>query len=495
MVLTDEAQHAERLALLRRKLELKRQRLSAIRQFGLAFYRPHDIQDRFHQAGMQFKRRMYRAGNRAGKSTAGCAEDIAWLMGERPWYPEGHVARRGGIPQHPVKLLTITTDWDKVDEIFTSQKGEGGKAWKFLPKDFVKTTRRNHSGAIDTIECANGSLWRFDTVKSFMANPQGSESSDWDAIHIDEPCPEDMFKAAARGLIDRGGSAWFTLTPLAEFWINDYFFPQETGGQARSNVWAVTATIYDNPYLPADAIAEFEALLTPEERECRLLGIPLHLSGLIYKQFSWDKHVLKQLPHGWESWLKPPRDYTLYFNIDPHPQTPHAVLFCAVSPMGQRFYYYDLFKHCTVEQLSTSIKDVLAGRPYAAARIDPLAYVNDPITNSNMATEFWRNGLIVEKATKALEHGILKVQQELGKDGLVYFSPECRRTLWEIQRYCWDEKDNRPIDRDDHMMENLYRMELSEPRWVDMDQKPLPMSDLVIDKPETSLEELDFSDV
>jgi len=33
----------------------------------------------------------------------------------------------------------------------------------------------------------------------------GSESSDFDFVHVDEPCPEPMYKAAARGLIDRNG--------------------------------------------------------------------------------------------------------------------------------------------------------------------------------------------------------------------------------------------------------------------------------------------------
>lgn len=494
MVLTGPtADDPERFLLLRRKLELKQQRLDAIKHFGLAYYRPHVKQDAFHRAGATFKRRMVRAGNRFGKSIMGCAEDCAWLMNERPWYAESDPVRRAGIPQHPVKLLTITTDWDKVDEIFTSQRGEKGKAWKFLPSSFVKSSRRNHSGAIDTIECANGSVWRFDTVKSFKANPQGSESSDWDAIHIDEPCPEDMFTAAARGLIDRGGSAWFTLTPLSEFWINDYFFPEDTRGKPRAAVWAETGTIYDNPYLSKEAISEFETLLSPEERQCRLLGIPLHLSGLIYKEFSWDKHVLVEPPVGWSGW-QPPKDYTHYFYIDPHPQTPHAVLFCAVSPFGTRFYYRDVFRHCSIEELASLIRAEVGDRFVAGARIDPLAYINDPITETNMAMELAKYGVFVEKATKAREQGILRVQFELKTEAAIRFSPDCRRTLWEIQRYCWDEKENKPIDKDDHMMENLYRCELSDPKWVELDQASnRPVEAIVIDRSELELADLEYS--
>jgi hypothetical protein len=47
----------------------------------------------------------------------------------------------------------------------------------------------------------------------------GSESSDWDFLHIDEPCPRDMYVANARGLIDRGGSDWFT-AKLAKAYVD-----------------------------------------------------------------------------------------------------------------------------------------------------------------------------------------------------------------------------------------------------------------------------------
>jgi hypothetical protein len=482
-------QNPEVQLMKQRLRDLKAAKLQAAREFGLAFYQPSPKQDAFHRAAGHTKRRMVRAGNRFGKSTMGCAEDCSWAIGERPWYAEGDPARTAGIPRHPTKGLVITTDWDKVNEIWTSERGDNpGKIWRFLPRSRVVSKRRNHSGAIDLIEVKSvfggNSIISFDTVKSFKANPMGSESSDWDWIHIDEPCPEAMFKASARGLIDRGGSAWFTLTPLNEFWINDYFFPQDTGGLARSSVWAETATIYENPYLTREAIAEFEALLTEEEKECRLRGIPLHLAGLVYKSFSWDKHVLKDLPLGWEDWTHPPKHWPLYVHIDPHPQTPHAVLFCAVSPFGERYYYYDMFRKCGIEQLAKDILDFTKGYKIAGCHCDPLGFIEHPITETSMATEFHANGLYVEKATKALEHGIIRVNQELAKTPPpVYFSPHCKRTLWEIQRYCWDDKGDRPIDAEDHMMENLYRMELSEPKFIDFNNPMPEVTDMEIRGP------------
>lgn len=489
----------ELLAVRLLKKRLLEQRIAAIRNDGLPYYQPHSKQDAFHRAGVFSRRRMARGGNRSGKSTLGCAEDCAWLRRERPWYAEGDPARRGGIPQQPIKLLTITTDWDKVDEIFTSQRGEGGKAWRYLPRDgFVKSTKRNHSGAIDTIECSNGSLWRFDTVKSWMANPQSSESSDWDAIHVDEPCPEGMWKGASRGLMDRGGSAWFTLTPLIEWWINDYFFPQDTGGLLRPGVWATTMSTYDNPALLPSDIADYESTLSEEEKQCRIHGLPLHLAGLIYKEFSWDKHVLKTVPEGWEDFNRPPKSWPVYFAIDPHPQTPHAVLLATVSPHGVRVYFDDIFKHCTIEDLAAEIRSRTDGYYVPIARMDPLGFIKDPITDSCFADELAKCRVYVEKATKDLHGGIIKVKSELAKENGIRFTPTCKRTLWEIQRYCWDQRPdhlNKPVDKDDHMVENLYRLELEGMRWLERTVEMPSLPELDFGQTQLNLEELDLEAV
>lgn len=108
-----------------------------------------------------------------------------------------------------------------------------------------------------------------------------------------------------------------------------------------------------------------------------------------------------------------------------------------------------------------------------------------------MATEFGDHGLYVDKATKALAHGIVRVNQELAKRDpqAVYFSPYAKRTLWEIQRYAWDDKNDKPVDADDHMMENLYRNELSDPVWVDTSQTLAPMHEQDILSPDFARDE------
>lgn len=470
--MSDTSSDPELFLLKQRELELLKAKEQLISAHALSFYKPFPKQDLFHRAG-RFLRRYCRSGNRFGKSHMGCAEDVSWLIGERPWYPTNDPARTAGISLGPKKGLVITTDWDKVDEIWTSPSS--GKIWQYLPPDMEPKTRKNHSGAVDLITLKNKSVLRFDTVKSFKSNPMGSESSDWDFIHVDEPCPQDMWKAQSRGLVDRGGSAWFTLTPLNEMWIDDMFFNRRRGKGASVQInnlipheqlrWNVTGSIYDNPYLTAEAIATFEADLSSDERQCRLHGLPLELSGLVYKEFSFDRHVLTELPTGWSAFNQPPRNYTIYYAIDPHPQTPHAVLFLAVSPLGQVFVYDEIFLHCTIQALSEQILARTAGYFVVQAKVDPIAYINNPVDNTNMASVFEDCGLYLEQATKEKTNGILNLQRCLQRFNYLYFCPHLEETLWEIQRYAYD-KENKPRDADDHMMENLYRLMLGNPLYI-----------------------------
>ena len=457
-----EAQDPEAILSAQARLRAERRLLAAAKSDPVRFYSPHQKQDDFHRAGDRSRRAVF-AGNRFGKSHLGAAEDGAWLRGERAWYPQSDVVRRLGIPQRPVKGLVICADWDKVSEIWTDEAGaKPGKIWGMLPQGFVKTKGRNSSGAIDYLLCRNQSLLRFETVKSFQSNPLGTESSDWDFIHVDEPCPQKMFTAAARGLVDRGGFAWFTLTAISEPWIIDYFIDNE--------LWYEYGSIYDNPHNSAEAIKEFEALLDDDEKECRLYGKPLHMAGLVYKMFRTELHVLQSLPLGWKAWNKPPADYTIYVRVDTHPQVPHAVLFCAVSPTGHRFYYDELFVQMSIATLSTEIKKRTAGYQMGTIKVEPAAWVLDPITKvTSVAREFAAAGLPVMRASKDLSGGIVKTKQSLGElPPRLHFSPQLRRTLWEIKRYCWDPKGtNRPLDVEDHMMENLYRMEIDRPQWVE----------------------------
>lgn len=493
------------LALAKRELALERRRKELARDQAIVFFRPHDKQELFF-ANAQYKYRYARTGNRFGKSEMGACEDVAFALGYRPWYPEGHVLRTLGIPSHPTKGLIVTTDWDKSKEVFTELEGENvGKLFKYIPKSALGQPTRNHSGAIDRIPVKHvtggWSIIHLDTVKSFKQNPLGQESSVWDWVHIDEPIPEDMWKAIARGLVDRQGSAWFTCTPLTEPWIDSSFIPDlESLSANTANVianssssrWMMTGSMDDNPHNTPDSIALFMSWLTDEEKECRRHGIPTAYSGLVYKEFSWNDHVLREPPVGWKSWSMPPPDHTLRFAIDYHPRKPHAVLFVATSPKDRHYVYAEVWYSCLMEELVKEIKQTLHPRESTVpGLIDPLADTPNRVTDITPLEEVLRLGLPVMPATKDPHNGILRAKALLkarDRQGrpMILFNPACRQTLFEISRgYIWDGDTNKPLKKNDDMMENLYRLALQGLEYIE----PTISSDYSIIPPIT-----DFAD-
>lgn len=476
----------------REELDLLRKIKSLKDSNGLAFYRPHPKQELFHRAG-KYKRRYVRSGNRFGKSDMGAAEDCAFARGERPWFDISDPARFEGIPRHATKGCIVVQDWDKAHEIFTNNEpGESrGKIFKWLPADSIIKVKKGRSGtgiAEITVKSIHGtnSTIHIETVRSFMQNPMGLESSAWDWIHVDEPCPYDMWTAMARGLIDRAGSAWFTCTPITEPWINDYFVPRSLTRATldaplindEDRKWVITGSSYDNPFIKAEEIKSYEKDLTPEEITCRIQGIPLALSGLVYKDFDNTKHIYRDCPHGWTDAQTPPTNYTIRTFIDCHPKTPHAVLHFATSPTGHTFIFRELFRPGLIDEIVEHIEAQVTGYFVEDFLIDPSAYISNPITGTSMADEFYRVGLPVSPAPKDLAYGIIKTQQkfrERDADGnpTIYVHESCEEFLYEIDRYTWRKDKETPVDKDDHMMENLYRAVLTGLSYVE-EQKSVP---------------------
>lgn len=475
----------QRLEILRQKIQLKREN-------ALAFYSPHKKQDMFHKAAM-YKRRYVRSGNRFGKSEMGAAEDLAFSIGERPWYPEGDPARYLGIPKHPTKGCIVVADWDKAEEIFTNlTPGKSqGKLIALMPQAASAKYKRGRSGT-GIAEISLVSKWggrstiNIETVRSFMQNKMGLESSNWDWIHIDEPCPEEMWKAMARGLIDRSGSAWFTCTPLTEAWINDYFIPRSrtrdlfddayVNEDKKLKKWVITGSSYDNPFVPKAEIENFAGELTENEIQTRIMGVPAAFSGLIYKNFKHEEHIYRDTPAGWDGPQQPPKDYTIRVLIDPHPKTPHAVLYFATSPLGYTYIYQELFRACLIGELAEIIHAQTEGYSVEDYIVDPIAFVENPNTGACMADEFYAHNLYCIPAPKDLGYGLIKTEQALGqkdKHGfpMIRVNENCEEFLYEIDRYIWQNKKEKPVDRDDHMMECLYRgvltgLTYSDPNFV-----------------------------
>ncbi len=482
--------------LARRELALEKRRVELQKENQIFFYTPHPKQRSFHEAA-EFHYRYARTGNRFGKSEMGAAEDVAFALGFRPWIAEGDPLRTLGIPPHPTKGLIVTTDWDKSTEVFTSTEAgpSKGKLFKYIPKSKLLSHTKNHSGAIDTIKVKHVSggvsVIHLDTVKSFKQNPLGQESSAWDWAHFDEPIPEEMYKAIIRGLVDRDGRAWFTCTPLTEPWIDEKFIPdleaqtRDDTNFSQGDFWMMTGSTDDNPYNTPEAIERVMSQYTDDERETRRSGLPRAYSGIVYKEFDWNLHVLRDPPPVWKSWSLPPDSFCLRFAIDYHPRKPHHVLFIATSPHEVHYVYAEIFYSCLMSELMVEIKRVLhQGEPTTCGLIDPLASTPNRVTDLSPLDELLRLGLPVMPATKDPHNGILKVKEHLKQRDranrpTMFFNAALPRTLMEISRgYVWDGETNKPVKEKDDAMENLYRLCLQGLEYIEpaklTDYVPIP---------------------
>ncbi len=505
-----------RLQELRVSVE-KAQRAKALREaYGIHFYRPHSKQDKFHSAAHTMGR-YCRTGNRGGKTVCGAAEDVAFCLGYRPWYQQafdvldgkGNVVRHHaggedhplvtkGIQNYPIKLLIIVTDWDKSKEIFTNNEGDyqyWGALFKLIPRDSVVGVNKSRGGHVDRIDIKRPEKYGggvssiyIDTIESFKHAKMSAESSSWDIIHLDEPCPRKMFIAHARGLVDRRGKFWINCTPIDEMWINDEFVPptqfsvpaapeglefakSKEGDAISGTRYMITWSIEDNPHNSPEAIAEFAALLTCDEAQCRLHGLPLAMAGLIYKEFIWDLHVLCDIPtdrYGkpWADWNKPPADYTVRIWWDYHTKLPQAVLFVATDPKGRIFVFDELFTDNLIDPVCRQILQRSESYFVAEREIDPFAVIKHPVTQESIVDELCKYGLYFSPATKDLSRGINKVREKLlerDPQGLptIFFAPHLKQTLYEFTHYVYDVDKNEPRDADNHMMENLYRAVLN----------------------------------
>lgn len=430
----------------------------------LWFFRPSPKQLTFFEQALR-KRRAGFCGNRFGKSTLGVVEDCCWLIGYRPFFPEGHPLRTLGIPRHGVKGLVIAEDNDKVKEIFTNNESADrpGKFIEFLPNDWC-VFKKNEKGVIVQINVKSEidgvvreSVVYFDTVQSYKKNPASAESSDWDFIHVDEPIIKGFWTAVSRGLIDRGGSSWWLLTPIKEPWMYN-----EIKANAQEDpdgpYWFFEASMDDNPTLAQEDKEMYLRELPEDEREARRLGKPLAHARLVFGHFSKDYHLFDGTLPGWTGAKPPAGKHQVVFAIDIHPQTPHAVLFVSINEKLEIDIYDELFVKATISELSQMVLTRLAGLRVAYGLCEPAAWNRDQGSGICHADTFYACGLDLIPGSKRKEDAII-LTQELFKQRkrVVRIHKRCTQLIKELEQHYFD-KDDKPADKDDHLIECLRRI-------------------------------------
>ncbi len=427
-------------------------------------------------------------GNRVGKTEFGAQEASAIVHGYRPWLP----------PEHPLYKMHTYGRSSKV-RIFGEdlRKGVGQilvpKILKYLPKYMIKGVKRDSTtGVIIHIDCASGATIDFLT---YEMDPDAMEGWDGDWIWFDEPPPRNVYIANWRGMMDRMGRALFTGTPLKEPWISEElvanarvvhecekdmdtmeFKTNKIMMNGERDIVALTWDITVNlGYgLTKQAIEDFAASLTEEEKQCRLHGKPLHFTGKVFKKFDRNIHVKSGK-------LSPKVPYTYYEAVDTHPRHPHAYSFYAVDDRGTVIKYDEIYDKeqpngsCDAKELSHLVmmkrpKDA-KGNPIRPVwtKCEPAAWVDHMETGSfaSKLEEASNFEIILEPGIKDVAGRILAINEMLdAPNGIPSYIilDNCTATIKEYQTLVWQEfkgavadrktPSNKPVDKGDHFIED-----------------------------------------
>lgn len=248
-------------------------------------------------------------------------------------------------------------------------------------------------------------------------------------------------------------------------------------------------------HLEHSDIENMIAQYSDEDRQARVDGKFQHLIGLRFKRFARHIHVVKPFQIS-------KREFSVYHALDPHPRTPDAGLWLAVDRKGNKYIVDELFLKCEggTEELATRLKEKNDKYRIERKIIDPSAFIVDQHTGKSLVTRlasFDLNYLPASKTREASDKRIedalayqqLPGQQEMIVAPQIYIFATCERLIWEIEHLRWQEwkgksieehgQKQKAMDKDDHMIEDLGRLLVQEPQFVE----PPPINGYQIAEP------------
>jgi hypothetical protein len=421
---------------------------------------------KFHNS--KAKIRAIFAGNRSGKTVAGLVDMIWIALGIHPVWSEMYPP--------PVRLRIVTTDFDNgVRKIIVPYLRE------WTPRERIKIhyTDRNRQITFD-----NGSFIEL------MSNDQDVIKFGGTSRHgilFDEPPKKEIWNENQMRLVDTDGFTVLVMTPPIagegsgdEYWANEDIY--EMDGQ--NGIECFNECTYNNPHLSRDIIDRIADGLSEEEKEVRLYGKFISMSGLIYKEFNQAIHVVDDFDiHDYEK----EKNWTRYTGVDPHPNAPFSALYLSASPNDNLYVYDEIYetpqaipimakvikKHEGTDKINLRLADKRAGNTEykifnEKSIIDQLAdhglaYQN---ANDSFSDSFFsvKEGLRLHKCHDGKERPRLHIMRK------------CKNLIYQLAHYHFEsskalnEKKQVPKQKDDHLVNCLQFIMNCGPRYINYDR-------------------------
>jgi phage terminase large subunit-like protein len=182
----------------------------------LKYYRPYKKQAEFHNAGAEYRERLFLCANRFGKSEAGAAETAIHLTGRYPPWWEGKRFDK------PVRAWVAGVTGESTRDIVQAkllgppaleeQRGTG-----YIPKDAIGlvSPARGIPHAIDlvSVKHASGGYSQLG-FKSYEKGRAKFQGAALELIWLDEECPIEIYTECLTRTNETGGVIFATMTPL-----------------------------------------------------------------------------------------------------------------------------------------------------------------------------------------------------------------------------------------------------------------------------------------
>lgn len=321
--------------------------------------------------------------------------------------------------------------------------------------------------------------WSF-TVMTYEQDVKEFESATLGFIWMDEPPPEPIYKANFARL-RMGGVAMITETPLSgSQWLYDQFveLPPEKLREQKKAV--IHAEIEDacrehgiRGFIEHSQIVNMISQYDDDDMQARVFGKHAHLSGLIFKKWNEKINVI-------EPFVLQDRDWLVVHALDPHPRVNDAGLWAAFGADGRIIVCDELWFAGDTEELAIRIKGIDKSYRRKGNFIDPSAFNVDKHTGRSLSGDLHNLGLYYDPGSKERTNAIRLIRDVLDyrfqngewlKRPRLYAFNTCPRFIWEMSHWQWENWQGKtaqyktlkekPIDKDDHMIENLGRILLS----------------------------------
>lgn len=436
--------------------------------------RQHRKQLEFHND--KHRNRWLFGGNRTGKTVAGAVEAV-WMA--RGNHPHKKIKK-------PTKGWVVSLDYNVQRDV--AQK----EILKWLNPDWiidihVRAGKKDdpENAIIDFIlvqsEHGGTSVIGFKSCDQGRAKFQGT-SQDW--IWFDEEPPQDIYDECKMRIIDTRGDIWGTMTPLQGLtWVYDKIYINDVK-DPEVRYWLMEWA--DNPWLSREELDWLESTMTEDEREARQYGRFVAMSGLIYKEFREDIHVIDP--------FDVPREWYNNISIDPGLDAPLSCHFYAVDydgniyvvaehyMAGESVEYHAKQIHRLADELLWpkddgylfSLIDSAANAKTLAAEktVTELFIENMIYCNTNVKKDVWSGIQRVKSYLKLRPHSQEEAWPQ-GKPKLFIFKT-CPMMIKEIKSYRWKPQPEKstsdePIKKNDHAMDELRYFIMSRPEINELD--------------------------